>query len=74
MCGSLFELSEIETLFVKYACLMIMALLAQQIFEELNDKMVVKIKFCFYLGLPHMMMILFKHLEFQEVPCMRLTQ
>ena len=44
MCGSLFEISEFETLFIKYACLMIMVLLAQQTSEELNDKMVVKIK------------------------------
>lgn len=42
MCGSLFELAEFETLFIKYACLMIVALLAQQTSEELNDKMVVK--------------------------------
>ena len=44
MYGSLFELSEFETLFIKYACKMIMALFAQQTSEELNDKMVVKIK------------------------------
>lgn len=32
-------------LFIKYVCLLIMALLAQQRFEELNDRKVVKIEF-----------------------------
>jgi len=73
MCGSLFELSEFETLFIKYACLIITALPAQQTFEELNDKMVVKIKLFQPGTTAHDDLNLFKHLEFQEVPCMRLT-